>query len=130
MGIKMTAKKRKEERDKKVYVGGRPYIWMDGYKGTDENMCCRGLQYELNKEFTSYFEFFGFNFPLATLSVNLIGSFVLGVLSAFILFDYHLIPNHYKYALTVGFCGGFTTFSTFAFEVVEILKRGNGRCAK
>ena len=51
MGIKMTAKKRKEERDKKVYVGGRPYIWMDGYKGTDENMCCRGLQYELNKEF-------------------------------------------------------------------------------
>lgn len=28
MGIKMTAKKRKEERDKKVYVGGRPYIWM------------------------------------------------------------------------------------------------------
>lgn len=52
MGIKMTAKKRKEERDKKVYVGGRPYIWMDGYKGTDENMCCRGLQYELNKEFT------------------------------------------------------------------------------
>ena len=71
-----------------------------------------------------YTEFFGFNFPLATLSVNLIGSFVLGVLSAFILFDYHLIPNHYKYALTVGFCGGFTTFSTFAFEVVEILKRG------
>lgn len=52
MGIKMTAKKRKEERDKKVYVGGRPYIWMDGYKGTDENMRCRGLQYELNKEFT------------------------------------------------------------------------------
>ena len=46
MGIKMTAKKRKEERDKKVYVGGRPYIWMDGDKGTDERMCCRGLQYE------------------------------------------------------------------------------------
>ena len=51
MGFKLTANKRKEEKNKKVFIDGLPYIWVDGYKGTDKNMRCRGYQYELNKEF-------------------------------------------------------------------------------
>ncbi len=51
MGLKLTAKKRKEERAKTVFVDGIPHIWVEGYKGTDKDMCCRGYQYELNKEF-------------------------------------------------------------------------------
>lgn len=51
MGLKITASKRQEDKKKKVFVDGLPYIWVEGYKGTDKNMCCRGYQYELNKEF-------------------------------------------------------------------------------
>ncbi len=70
-----------------------------------------------------YLKVFNFNFPLATLSVNLVGSFLLGILAVY-LFEDDTIPEPVKYALTVGLCGGFTTFSTFAFEVFDMLKRG------
>ncbi len=72
----------------------------------------------------TYMRFFNFNFPLATLTVNLIGSLVLGVLVAY--FDGTTdIPENVKCAMTIGLCGGFTTFSTFAFEVFDIIKRGD-----
>ena len=75
--------------------------------------------------FTSllYLRIFDGNFPLATLSVNLVGSLLMGLLGAFLQGNED-ISEHMKYALTVGLCGGFTTFSTFAFEIVEILCRG------
>lgn len=71
-----------------------------------------------------YLKCFNFNLPLATLTVNLIGSFLLGLLIAY--FDgADEIPQHVRYAMTIGLCGGFTTFSTFAFEVFDIIKRGD-----
>lgn len=51
MGLKITVSKRKEENNKKVFIDGLPYIWVDGYKGTDRDMRCRGYQYEIGKEF-------------------------------------------------------------------------------
>ena len=51
MGLMLNAKKKREEKSKQVFVNGVPHIWVEGYKGTDENMCCRGFQYEFNKEF-------------------------------------------------------------------------------
>lgn len=51
MGLKLNAKKKREEKAKRIFVDGIPHIWVDGYKGTDKDMCCRGYQYELNKEF-------------------------------------------------------------------------------
>ncbi len=70
-----------------------------------------------------YLKVFNFNFPLATLSVNLVGSLLLGILAVY-LFEDENMSEHMKHALTVGLCGGFTTFSTFAFEVFGMLKRG------
>lgn len=61
-------------------------------------------------------------FPYATLLVNVIGSFLLGVLSR--LFE---APDHnqlLRLALTTGLCGGFTTFSTFSAETLALLQQG------
>lgn len=62
-------------------------------------------------------------FPLATLSVNIIGSFILGFIAALF---WQKAPVHdtLKLAITVGFCGGLTTFSTFSWEAFDLIKQG------
>lgn len=63
-------------------------------------------------------------FPYGTLSVNILGSFLMGALIA-------LFANVYNHAmevklfLTVGFLGGFTTFSTFSLDAMTLLERGD-----
>lgn len=61
-------------------------------------------------------------FPLATWLVNIVGSFLIGLFAR--LFD---APDHHpalRLALTVGLCGGFTTFSAFSAETVALLQQG------
>ncbi len=61
-----------------------------------------------------------YTFPFGTFVVNVLGSFVMG--AAVGLADRHLwLQDGWRIFLTVGFCGGFTTFSAFAFENVELL---------
>ena len=62
-------------------------------------------------------------FPWATFSVNIIGSFLIGLLlaSEFIMTDNY---NVVKSFLIIGFCGGFTTFSSFAYENFYLIKQG------
>lgn len=60
-------------------------------------------------------------FPYGTLSVNIIGSFLIGLIM-FGLNDRGLISQEMRLFLTVGVCGGFTTFSTFSLETVNLLK--------
>ena len=63
-------------------------------------------------------------FPYGTLVVNVIGCFAIGLFYA--LFEQQNLTNTYlKLFLTVGFCGGFTTFSTFVNENYLMLKDGN-----
>ena len=63
-------------------------------------------------------------FPWATLSVNLIGYFLLGL--TFALFGkYSSVNSTLCLLLATGFCGGFTTFSTFANESLQMLQCGN-----
>ena len=66
----------------------------------------------------------GLYFPFSTFAVNVVGSFILGFLFAFFA-DKPEIEKSLKLALTAGFCGGFTTFSTFSFQIFEMLKNGN-----
>lgn len=63
----------------------------------------------------------GNNFPFATLVVNLVGSFVL----AYLLTNTNIFKNiNIKLAVTTGFLGAFTTFSTFSFETFDLLASG------
>ena len=70
----------------------------------------------------------GNGFPVSTLLINVVGSFLIGLSAR--LFD---APDHnqvLRVALTVGICGGFTTFSTFSAETVTLLQQGKaGRAA-
>lgn len=60
------------------------------------------------------------NLPIATFLVNMIGSFAIGFLYILFMGKTDLTPA-LKFALTVGFCGGLTTFSTFSLELFEMI---------
>ena len=60
--------------------------------------------------------------PWGTLVVNLSGSFVLGLLTG--LTWYHGLAGHDRAVLGVGFCGGFTTWSTASWESVRLAESG------
>ena len=63
-------------------------------------------------------------FPLGTLMVNLLGCFVIGLLYA-IFGRYSSTSHPWCLLLTTGLCGGFTTFSTFANESLQMLQNGH-----
>ena len=67
-------------------------------------------------------------FPFATFVVNLVGSFIIGVIWAIGL-RHSLIKREWRLFLATGFCGGFTTFSAFTLENLNMLKTGQyGYC--
>jgi len=61
-------------------------------------------------------------FPWGTFVINASGSLALGVLTGLGL--YHAFPRVPKVILGTGFCGAYTTFSTFTYETVELLEEG------
>ena len=61
------------------------------------------------------------NLPVSTFVVNIAGCFILGFLFALFVSKPEINPAM-KLALTAGFCGGLTTFSTFSLELFEMLK--------
>ena len=64
------------------------------------------------------------NFPIATFAVNIIGSFILGFAVA-LFWSRTSVHDSIKLAVTVGFCGGLTTFSTFSWETFDLIKQGH-----
>ncbi|MDP4278606.1 MAG: fluoride efflux transporter CrcB [Bacteroidota bacterium] len=66
------------------------------------------------------FSFAGF--PLGTFIVNIVGSLLIGFIYA--LFSRQVIGSDYRLFFAVGFCGGFTTFSTFSNESLHYLRSG------
>ena len=63
------------------------------------------------------------NFPIATLTINFVGSFFIGLFYAINAKQTWINPNWLLF-LTTGICGGFTTFSTFSYENLQLLKSG------
>jgi fluoride exporter len=64
-----------------------------------------------------------FHFPYATITVNIIGSFIIGVFLAMSIKGNGL-TDQWKLFLATGICGGFTTFSAFSIENMELLQSG------
>jgi CrcB protein len=63
-------------------------------------------------------------FPLGTFLINVVGSFILGVIGGVIALNAVAHADAVRLALGVGFCGGFTTFSTFEFETHALFEDG------
>lgn len=70
------------------------------------------------------YRYFGQEFPYGTLIVNITGCFLIGFLMT--VFEERFIVNpNLRIFLTIGILGGFTTFSTFSFETIALLKEGS-----
>jgi CrcB protein len=78
-----------------------------------------GLRYWIAGAMHRYFPLL---FPIGTLTVNFIGSFIVGLV-IFYLDVKQLVNPQMKIFLTVGVCGGLTTFSTFSFETFALLQQ-------
>ena len=72
---------------------------------------------------TKITEKLGNSFPYGTLTVNMIGSFMMGFL-AIILVERMQLDPLYRLGIFVGFLGAFTTFSTFSMETLNLFEEG------
>lgn len=64
------------------------------------------------------------SFPMPTFIINSSGSILLGVLGA--LYTSDIITDWIWYLMGIGFMGGYTTFSTFSVEALQLLLKGKG----
>ena len=69
------------------------------------------------------YDIFGRGLPFGTFAVNIIGSFIIGLIMEFSLYS-DLISPTLRTGLTIGFLGGLTTFSTFSYETFRLLEDG------
>ena len=88
------------------------YIFLGGGLGS----VLRFLVSNFTQKFINYK-----GFPFGTFTVNIIGCFLIGLLSAYFL----KVDNYLKFLLITGFCGGFTTFSTFSAENFSLWQNGS-----
>ena len=71
---------------------------------------------------------FGVMFPFGTLFVNTVGSFLMALVMGILLLlakSTNMLPESLRLLLTVGFLGGFTTFSSFSMETLTLINGGS-----
>ncbi len=66
---------------------------------------------------------FGMSFPFGTLTVNVVGCLIMGLLAGYFAFKGD-VSQHWRLFLTTGILGGFTTFSAFSLDVAALYERG------
>lgn len=88
-------------------------IFLGGGTGSVLRYC---VQLALHEHIVPY------NFPWATFTVNIVGSFLIGMFYA--LSARFNLATDIRFLLTTGLCGGFTTFSTFSNDSLILLKQG------
>ena len=93
------------------------YLWVavGGALGTVSRFWLNGLVSEK----------FGETFPWGTLSINVIGSFIIGVLGALTIPEGRMSSEGRAFTtqfLMIGVCGGFTTFSSFSLQTLNLLR--------
>lgn len=69
----------------------------------------------------NFFARYNFTLPIGTIFVNIVGSFLIGLILGFIGKN----AESARLLLTVGFLGGFTTFSTFSMDTLKLIDAGN-----
>jgi CrcB protein len=80
-----------------------------------------GILRYLSQQFVQ--RYYPTSFPLGTFSVNIIGCFIIGIIYALAEKGNILSPG-VRLFLATGFCGGYTTFSSFAYENISLLQDG------
>lgn len=74
---------------------------------------------------TGIYNLFNKNFPYGTLVVNVSGSFLMGFLFVLILERFQSIAPQLRALLLIGFLGGYTTFSSFSIETINLMENAN-----
>lgn len=64
-------------------------------------------------------------FPYGTLTANVLSSLVLGFVTGLLMQEVEWVSNEVKLLIAVGFCGGFSTYSTFTNDTFQLLEAGN-----
>jgi CrcB protein len=71
------------------------------------------------------YQWLGRGFPFGTLAVNVIGSFLIGLLAEALILQRITFTLEYRAAILVGVMGGFTTFSSFSLETLYLMEQGS-----
>lgn len=69
------------------------------------------------------YAWYGRAFPWGTLAVNVLGSFAIGLLSILLVEKFN-VAQEWRLAIVVGVLGGFTTFSSFSWDTLDLMQQG------